>query len=497
MSRQLSAGSIHLPTGYSSGPTDRLPPADHLRLRHTGSGGGNTPTQRIHNGASALATLPMPCLPAPPSPATPVAGPPDTLDRLRAGALVGATRLDLRGCGLTRLPPDVLGLADTLQVLDLSGNALVDLPDGLASLRRLQVLFASDNLFTTLPAVLGRCPALQLIGFKANRIHTVPAESLPPTLRWLILTDNQIDVLPESLGRCAPLQKLMLAGNRLHHLPDSLARCQRLELVRLAANRFPTAADALSHSLLALPQLAWLAHAGNPFSAALEQQAEAASAAAPIAWSTLQVHGLLGEGASGVIHAATWHAGGGSDHAVAVKLFKGAVTSDGLPGSEMAACMAAGSHPHLVGVLGRLAGHPGGTPGLVLQRIPPAHANLAGPPSLASCSRDVYASGLCLGADAARAIAQGMQTALAHLHRQGLAHGDLYAHNILADAQGHALLGDLGAASFLPVDDTVRRDALQRIDRRALAVLLDELAALCTDAATARALRADARLQAA
>jgi hypothetical protein len=423
--------------------------------------------------------------------------PADTLDRLRAGALAGATRLDLRGCGLNQLPPEVVRLSDTLQVLDLSGNALTDLPDALAGLHHLQVLFASDNRFTTLPAVLGRCPSLQLIGFKANRIHTVPAESLPPTLRWLILTDNQIDMLPDALAHCAPLQKLMLAGNRLQRLPDSLAGCRRLELVRLAANRFPTAADALPHGLLALPRLAWLAHAGNPFSAALEQQAQAASSAAPIAWSALQVHGLLGEGASGVIHAATWHAGDGSSVAVAVKLFKGAVTSDGLPGSEMAACMAAGSHPHLVGVLGHLAGHPAGTPGLVLQRIPPAHANLAGPPSLASCSRDVYADGQRLGADAARAIAQGMQSALAHLHRQGLAHGDLYAHNILADAQGHALLGDLGAASFLPADDPVRRHALQRIDQRALAVLLDELAGLCTDAVTAAALRADARRQAA
>ena len=198
-----------------------------------------------------------------------------------------------------------------------------------------------------------------------------------------------------------------------------------------------------------------------------------------------------------MIHAATWRAGGGPGYDVAVKLFKGAVTSDGLPASEMAACLAAGSHPHLVGVLGRLAGHPGGAPGLVLQRIPSAHANLAGPPSLASCSRDVYATGLRLDAGAARAIAQGMQSALAHLHRQGLAHGDLYAHNILADAQGQALLGDLGAASFLPVDDPMRGDALQRIDRRALAVLLDELAGRCADAATAAALRADARRQAA
>lgn len=73
-----------------------------------------------------------------------------------------------------------------------------------------------------------------------------------------------------------------------------------------------------------------------------------------------------------------------------------------------------------------------------------------------------------------------------------MAHGDLYAHNILADASGQALLGDLGAASLLPVDDTARCDALQGIDRRALGVLISELAQHCSDPATGHALRAEA-----
>ena len=84
------------------------------------------------------------------------------------------------------------------------------------------------------------------------RIAQVPAASLPPALRWLILTDNQIERLPEALGERPRLQKLMLAGNRLRRLPASLAQCQRLELVRLAANRFETTADALPAGLLAL-----------------------------------------------------------------------------------------------------------------------------------------------------------------------------------------------------------------------------------------------------
>jgi hypothetical protein len=182
-----------------------------------------------------------------------------------------------------------------------------------------------------------------------------------------------------------------------------------------------------------------------------------------------------------VIHAAVWQPAGAPAQPVALKLFKGAVTSDGLPRSEMAACIAAGRHPHIVGVEGRLGGHPEGRQGLVLPRIAPHYRPLAGPPSMASCSRDVYAPGLRLPAARAVAIARGMHAALGHLHGQGLMHGDLYAHNILVDGDGGCLLSDFGAASFLPVDDPRRSSALQALDRRALGVLVDELAAHCDD----------------
>ena len=57
-----------------------------------------------------------------------------------------------------------------------------------------------------------------------------------------------------------------------------------------------------------------------------------------------------------------------------------------------------------------------------------------------------------------------------------MAHGDLYAHNLLVNGQRDSLLSDFGAASFLPVDDPQRSAALQALDRHALAVLVDELA---------------------
>jgi hypothetical protein len=402
---------------------------------------------------------------------------PYTLTRLRAGRLTGLKRLDL-ACGLTEFPREIFALADTLEVLNLTGNALQSLPDDLYRLQHLRVLFCSDNRFTELPAAIGRCTQLDIVGFKANRIEHVPAAALPPSLRWLILTDNRIASMPDSLGRCTRMQKLMLAGNRLRTLPAALADCRALELLRLSANAFERLADALPERLLALPRLTWLAHAGNPYGDAQEAQA---AQARPIASSALQLGEQLGEGASGVIREALWQRDGAPPQTVAVKLFKGTMTSDGLPRSEMAASIAAGTHPQLVGVEGRVDGHPDGTQGLVLPLIPPGYRVLAGPPSLASCTRDVYADDRRFTAAQARRIAHGIASALAHLHERGIAHGDLYAHNILVDDEGHALLSDFGAAAFLPADDALRREALIRMDRRALGWLFDELAQRCDE----------------
>lgn len=394
----------------------------------------------------------------------------DTLAQLRAGRLSGTTRLNL-ACGLTKFPREIFDLADSLEILDLSGNQLDTLPEDLHRLSRLRVLFCSDNRFTELPECLGRCTALTMVGFKANRIERVSGAALPPLLRWLILTDNRISQLPDELGQRPLLQKLMLAGNRLQQLPHSLGQCQRLELLRIAANQLTE----LPQWLLQLPSLSWLAYAGNP----LEAQAEATALAAttPIDWSQLSVRQPLGEGASGVIHQALWQPPGHMPRNVAVKLYKGQMTSDGSPLHEMHACITAGRHPNLIDVLGQVAGHPEQQAGLVMALVEPSYRNLAGLPSLTSCTRDVYADDLRLDAPVALRIAHGIASVAAHLHRQGITHGDLYGHNILYNDQGDCLLGDFGAASFHATTDNLQTRALQRLEVRAFGILLGELLA--------------------
>ncbi|RYD22328.1 MAG: protein kinase [Verrucomicrobiaceae bacterium] len=379
----------------------------------------------------------------------------DTLEKLRSGELAGARRLDL-SCGLTEFPREILDLAETLEILNLSGNQLCGLPEDFGKLHKLRIFFCSDNAFTHLPAALGSCPQLEMIGFKANRIKTIDPAAFPPRLRWLILTDNCIRKLPSTIGRCHRLQKLMLAGNHLARLPDEMAACTALQLVRLAANRFKE----FPGWLFELPCLAWLALGGNPWERAAESVAME-----EIPFEELEIGSLLGEGASGHIYQGSWN---GDE--VAVKIFKGGMTSDGLPDSEMSACLAAGNHPGLIGALGRISNHPEDRHGLVMPLVDPGFTSLAGPPDFDSCTRDIYAPDFRLSPTQVLRAARDLSSAALHLHERGVLHGDFYAHNILRNPDGGCLLGDFGAATLLPPGAPV-----ERIEVLAFGILLGEL----------------------
>lgn len=383
------------------------------------------------------------------------------LDDLLAGNYAGTTRLSL-ACGLETVPEAVFDLADTLEVLDLSNNRLHTLPDDFAKLKKLKIFFGSQNDFERFPDILAHCPELEMIGFKSCRIADVPENAFPPKLRWLILTDNRIETIPEGIGDSHRLQKCMLAGNRLGTLPDTMRNCRNIELLRISANRF----EAVPEWVFSLPRLAWLAAAGN----ALTPASSAEEALPLIGYGELILDEQLGCGASGDIYRAHWQG-----EAVAVKIFKGSVTSDGYPADEMAAALAAGNHPNLVRVLARIEADGERNAGLVFALIPPDYTILGNPPSLQSCSRDTYSHDARFTPEQVRAVAEQVASAMAHLHARGIMHGDLYAHNILINPNNHLLLSDFGGATrYAPADSR-----MERLDTRAFGCLLEELLERC------------------
>jgi len=394
----------------------------------------------------------------------------DTLALLKAGKLQGSTRLKLQ-CGLSEFPAEIFTLADTLEILDLSGNALSSLPDDLDKLHKLRILFCSSNQFTHLPEVLGKCQNLSMIGFKANKISHISESAIPTqALRWLILTDNSLSKLPNVIGDCQHMQKLMLAGNQLKTLPETLVNCKKLELLRISANQL----QSLPEWLLSLPKLSWLAYAGNPYSDEIENKLVSKHSITQIDWASLELQQQLGVGASGITYQAIWRPANQASQQVAVKLFKSELTSDGLPRCEMHANILAGEHPNLVGIKGAIHNHPQGSLGLVMPLLDRDLKILANPPSFGSCSRDVYTQDLNLTHSQIQHILYGITQASKHLHTKGLMHGDIYAHNILWNAE-KVLLSDLGAASFLPLDNLALKRNLLKLEARAIEVLSQEL----------------------
>jgi tRNA A-37 threonylcarbamoyl transferase component Bud32 len=388
----------------------------------------------------------------------------NSIQQIRSGALSGARKIKISE-NLTVIPPELYQYAQTLEVLDLSGNALTSLPDEFSCFVNLRILFLSNNKFETFPDVLSTLPNLDIVGFKANQIKEIPEQSLSVSLRWLILTDNKIEVLPHSIGSCVKLQKVMLAGNKLRFLPDEMGLCRNIELLRISANEI----HVLPEWLMSLPKLAWLAFAGNPCSFrsdAIKNQTDV------ISWNSLVIKEQLGEGASGNIYKAVLKDGALD---IAVKIFKGAVTSDGLPTDEMKACIQAGPHQNLVAVRAVISGHPAHKEGLVMNLIPSDYYNLGLPPDFVTCTRDTFSAHQMFTINAIIRIARGIASVAIQLHEKGIMHGDLYAHNILVNEAHHPLFGDFGAATIFSINDTVLATQLEKIEVRAYGCLLEDL----------------------
>lgn len=385
--------------------------------------------------------------------------------------MAGISRLSLAE-DLSTFPLEILSLADSLEILDLSNNQLTSIPEEIKQLKKLKILFASNNQFETLPASLGQCENLEMIGFKTNKIKQVPAKSLPTRLRWLILTDNQITSLPDSLGECRQMQKLALAGNQLTELPGNLSQLHNLELLRISANQLTKCPE----QLLNLPKLAWFAFAGNPFS-----QSNLDIQSVPlVSYSRFSLQQVLGQGASGVISKARWHSQNENfPDEIAIKVFKGELTSDGYPKDELQACLKVGEHPNLVKALAQV--NEQDCLALVMQLIPPHYNNLGLPPNFDTCTRDTFDRGFSLPIKHISKIVEQMQSVFSHLHKNQVCHGDLYAHNTLFDQDANIIFGDFGAATMYHMLNTQQQAQIQQIENRALNYFVQDLLSVCVE----------------
>jgi hypothetical protein len=362
-----------------------------------------------------------------------------------------------------RMLPRTLTPWRHLRLLDLGSNHLSQLPKAIGELASLQLLNLAHNQLTTLPAEIGKLTQLRVLGLRSNQLTALPAEVGDlQELHSLFLTDNRLSELPSTLGRLGKLRKLQAASNQLKGLPAELfAGCSELEMVRVPVNRI----QQLPATMGTHPKLCWVSLAGNPMWCDGPGTQRAVPLVSEDAISYDNSATLGPAGASGGVFAATWQG-----RRVAVKRFVDGVSPDGSPADEMAVARAV-HHPRCVDVLAvvepphqamvmtHIQGQPlGGRPGgkSLLRCTYPADQRW--PVAFAiTCARDVAAA--CGACAAAR-----------------VAHGDVYAHNVVVTADGSATLVDFGAAFRCP--QTCAID-FQRLEVRAFGLLLQELADRC------------------
>jgi hypothetical protein len=156
--------------------------------------------------------------------------------------------LALQASKLKEFPAEALAIAKMRQ-LDLSDNAIREVPSGIAALSQLKTLKLAGNKLgsgrggggggggggagvgaaaaggasgfgAAADALLG-CTALQSLALDRNGLHELP--QLPPKIKSLTAAGNALTALPAALRSCAPLLKTLdLSSNRLELLDPSL-----------------------------------------------------------------------------------------------------------------------------------------------------------------------------------------------------------------------------------------------------------------------------------
>jgi Leucine-rich repeat (LRR) protein len=189
-------------------------------------------------------------------------------NKLQAFATGESTELDFSGQQLKQVPAEVLklGKLETLQLsnnaintssasfkanisasrlidlkrLDLEGNRMKDVPEGVLQLPKLETLCLSNNVIKLIPrGIVKLSSVLVELELNKNFLQTLPEEigSLK-NLRSLHVAHNVLRELPEAIGTLPLLTTLWLEHNRLATLPDTFA-LPALEDLNLHDNRFP------------------------------------------------------------------------------------------------------------------------------------------------------------------------------------------------------------------------------------------------------------------
>ncbi|CAM9522199.1 unnamed protein product, partial [Scytosiphon promiscuus] len=391
-------------------------------------------------------------------------------------------KVDLSGNRLTIVPQGVLQLGAGLEDLNLGNNEIAEMPPEIERLSGLLFFNMAGNRLTSVPAEIGRLSALKRLGLKSNALARLPSSLGDLShLVELYLTGNVLEALPDEIVKLRRLKKLQLSFNKLRSLPQGMEAMRSLELCRLAVN---PALTVVPEGLTFAERLAWVSLAGSAWCARASEKRRRVSLPT-IPREEVVLGERLGSGASGDVFAGTYR---GKD--VAVKVFKSDVGPDGNARDELdVACTV--DHPNLTKSLGIVQGslkrnnsadgRSGGGSGmerfqwLVMDRV--IGQPLAEKPDFSSVLRCRWGSGRRFEPVLVLAVLLQVARAMSYLHEKAICHGDLYAHNVLVDGEtGAAVLCDFGASFFYPKSKQHDSSMLEGTEVRAFGLMARDMA---------------------
>ncbi|CAN0443423.1 unnamed protein product, partial [Ectocarpus sp. 12 AP-2014] len=167
--------------------------------------------------------------------------------------------LNLTSKGLEEVPGQVFNLLDgvdaadgekfweacELQRLDLSFNQITELPAAVSNLSVLVSLKLRKNRLSAVPPELFSLESLSLLDLTGNAIRELPEKGLcaAVALKGLLLSGNRLSRLPSSVGSLHGLETLELSDNTIRSLPESIDGLKRLATLTVSNNGLASLPD--------------------------------------------------------------------------------------------------------------------------------------------------------------------------------------------------------------------------------------------------------------
>jgi len=162
-----------------------------------------------------------------------------------------AISLAFRGESLTKIKNiSGIGFFKNLEILDLSNNAVTQIPPEIKNLKKLKKLVVwgkldENKLIEFIPEI-GELESLEILDFHGNKISKLP-DSIGglKNLKVLNLSFNDLEVLPEEIGGMRNLEELFLGDNKLIKISKTIGNLEKLLILDFSPNKITNIPNSL------------------------------------------------------------------------------------------------------------------------------------------------------------------------------------------------------------------------------------------------------------